>query len=343
MPGFSFIYDSAGNVTRHEGAVVAALDALLHDQHYAVRLISKDDHHHLASTGYPEYPIESFHEGHVVIHVEGCVYGSTRESRAAKLRELASFVFDPDEDGTRVIEWLLGMDGEFVLFLLDTKSGDVVVLNDLFGRLPLYWYRTDDTLVVTRELRFAARLMERLRFNRMAIAQYLLIGYPVGERTLLDGVNRMAPAARIRIGGRDPSIRVDRLHRPNYEVKRRASAGREGNASELVRLFCDACAARGVTEVQHVLSLSGGFDSRAVAAGFQQAGVRFRAVTYLDHVGNAAADVPVARRVAALFGVPWELFTLAAPTRRDVLKLLRLKNGMNPLGMSFLLPFLEDV
>jgi asparagine synthase (glutamine-hydrolysing) len=69
----------------------------------------------------------------------------------------------------------------------------------------------------------------------------------------------------------------------------------------------------------------------------------FRCATFLDHAGNAAPDVPIARQLAALFDVPWDCYRLGPPHPRDVVKLLRMKSGMNPLGMAFLLPFLEAV
>jgi hypothetical protein len=108
-------------------------------------------------------------------------------------------------------------------------------------------------------------------------------------------------------------------------------------------MFAEACRARNLPGVEKVVSLSGGFDSRAVAACFHAVEIPFRCATYLDHVGKAAADVPVARRVAELLGVEWTLFKLDPPTSRDVLKLLRMKNGMNPLAMAFILRYLEAV
>ena len=58
--------------------------------------------------------------------------------------------------------------------------------------------------------------------------------------------------------------------------------------------------------------------------------------------GNAIPDVPVARRIAHVLRRRVEAGTPRPPRREDALRLLRMKNGLNPLGMSFLLPFLES-
>ena len=57
-------------------------------------------------------------------------------------------------------------------------------------------------------------------------------------------------------------------------------------------------AARG----DNVVSLSGGLDSRAVAAGLRREEIPFTAATFLDSQQTNAADVRVASRVAAGVG-----------------------------------------
>jgi asparagine synthase (glutamine-hydrolysing) len=192
-------------------------------------------------------------------------------------------------------------------------------------------------------LRFITDFLDLKRFDRMALAQHLLIGYPLGERTLLEDVRRLPPATSITISTARARIDIGHHDRFNCEVKTDERRDVRENAAELVDLFSRSCAARAVPDGKTVVSLSGGFDSRAIAACFHKTGIPYRCATFLDPGGRAAPDAGIAREVARRFGAEWELFSLGAPPASDALRLLRMKNGMNPLYMSFLLAFLERI
>jgi len=91
----------------------------------------------------------------------------------------------------------------------------------------------------------------------------------------------------------------------------------------------------------HVLSLSGGVDSRAVGAAMNRAELRFAATTYSDAGGRAKRDVAVARQLAEVLGVQWHLCQLQPPTGADYSDLLSFRYGANNLRMSFILPYLR--
>jgi asparagine synthase (glutamine-hydrolysing) len=239
----------------------------------------------------------------------------------------------------QLVDWLRDADGDFVALLFHKKTQDIFIINDIFGRLPLYYWKAPHRLILTRELRFIADLMDLKRFDRMALAQHLLIGYPLGERTLLENVQRLPAATSIRIRKAPSRIDVDHLYRFNCEPKADSRRSVKDNAAELALLFSRSCAARAAPDANTVISLSGGFDSRAIAACFHKTGIPFRCATFLDPNGKAASDVSTARRIAELFHAEWRLLTLDPAPARDTLKLLRMKNGLNPLYLSFLLAF----
>jgi len=185
--------------------------------------------------------------------------------------------------------------------------------------------------------------MDPIRFDRMALAQSLWIGYLLGKRTLLENVDRLPPATWIRIEKQPASIQLARVHAFNFELKAHRSQSLEENAGRLAAVFSESCVARTVPGLANVVSLSGGLDSRAVAACYQKQSIPACAATFIDHAESFAADARIAEQVARLLDMEWRLFRLAAPRGGDVLKLLRLKNGMNSLGMSFLVPYLDEV
>lgn len=267
MPGLSFICDLKGGLRRESRPILKTMESLKHDEQYERHEWLNDDCHYLGYTAYREYPIQSFDLGDVVIYLEGRCYGrnpTVDEKALYELRDLG-FAVDRGAQG-QLVDWLRKADGDFVAILFHKQTKDLFIVNDIFGRLPLYYWKAPHRLILTRELRFIADFMDLKRFDRMALAQHLLIGYPLGERTLLENVHRLPPATSIRIRKAQSRIDIDHLYRFNCEPKADSRRSVKDNAAELAVLFSRSCAARAAPDANTVISLSGVFDSRAVAA-----------------------------------------------------------------------------
>jgi asparagine synthase (glutamine-hydrolysing) len=344
MPGLTFVCEPKGGLRRESLRLDHAMESLLHGEGYRRHEWLSDDFHYLGYSAYGEYPIHSCDLGHVVIYFEGRLYGRDSTATANSLRELVDLAFNANGGSQRkVTQWLRNADGDFVAILFHKQTNAFFIINDIYGRLPLYYCHTPHRFILTRELRFIANFIDCKKFDRMALAQHLLVGYPLGERTLLEDVHRLSPATSITIQKKGFGIKIDHHDQFNCELRTDERRTVKENAARLVDLFARSCTARVATDANVVLSLSGGFDSRAIAACFHKSGMPFHCVTFLDPSRRAEADVAIARQVANLFGAEWKLVRLNPPLASDVLKLLRIKNGMNPLYMSFLLAFLDQV
>jgi asparagine synthase (glutamine-hydrolysing) len=320
------------------------MESLSHYEQYERHDWLADDFHYLGHTAYREYPIQSLVSSDVDIYLEGRCYGREPKDNEKALWELADLLLTVNDGAQeRLANWLCDSDGDFVALLFYKKTKQIFVINDIFGRLPLYYWKTSQRLILSRELRFVADFMNLSRFDKMGLAQHLLIGYPLGERTLLENVHRLPPATCIRINPTEPQIHIHPFHQYNCEVKADPHVNRTDNAAELAMLFARSCAARAMPNGKNVVSLSGGFDSRAIAACLHKTKISFCGATFLDPRGRAASDVAVARKVAALLHSEWQLFALNPPSARDTCRLLRMKNGLNPLYLSFLVSFLDQV
>lgn len=338
MPGLSFVCDLERGIDALLPRIQRALDDACHDAAYEAALLIREPSYVLAASAYPEYPLAAFDFGDVAIHLEGRLYGPA--ATEPLLRTLARGLFE-HQDAAQ--QWIREVDGEFVVFALQRSTGRVAILNDGLGRLPLYSWRAASTLLLSREVGFIARAAARHGFDRMGMAQYLLFGFPLGERTLLDGVARVAPGTCIRIDAHSrkisatctPALDLDTSSGDAYETR--------DAAHDLATRFATACRARAAIHGENVVSLSGGADARSVAACLHRLDIAYSSVTFLDAQGEAAADVAVAERLAALFGSPWHLVRLRPPGHDDHISLLRRKQGLNPLSMSYLCPYLEHV
>jgi asparagine synthase (glutamine-hydrolysing) len=304
----------------------------------------------IGHVAYMEYPVRFFRCGSFLIGVEGRVFGRTRSRLESELTDLADRVMGDREKGPAAARrWILANDGDYVVSIVRRDGGSLVVLNDPLGRLPLYFHVGPIGAALARECKFIAALRGAAGLDRLAWAQHLWMGYPLGRRTLFDGISRAPGGFLFRAESFNGRIecRVEELFTFNFDEKDEGPS-LSRRASELADAFsgaaANAVATDGPTSV--VLSLSGGNDSRSVAAALKRSGVPFSAATYrtAESAQDASGeDSRIAARIAQTLEIPWELIPLRAPDEQDEGRLVWMKDGLNFVGMAFLLNFLEQL
>jgi asparagine synthase (glutamine-hydrolysing) len=303
------------------------------------------DHHSLLScTTREHYPAFSWETKNLLVHLEGRIYHPEASQLTTQLSDLSHLIFTAKIDPRPLLaKWLLRTDGDFLLVLVHKADGGIAVINDVFGRLPTYIHVRDGLLILSRDLRRITQVLGAPDFDRMALAQYLLLGFPLGTRSWFAGIKSFEPGSLVRIGPSDSSLQVSRLHEFNLEGEAHSNRSTTENAHNLADLFRQSCRQRAGGAGGNVVSLSGGLDSRAVAAGLRREEIPFTAATFLNSQPTNAADVRVASRVAEALGVEWQLFQPRPPQGKDLVQLLDLKSGANNLRMSFILPFFHQL
>ena len=371
MPGISlikgeFVERETENesVNKNDEIIHNAIKLAIYNESYTIKILLKSKSLLIAYTGYPEYPITVFEDDHFWICIEGKIYGKDYGVLRNELDILLNDIFDtpeqvPVKKNGVVDNWLSTTDGEFIIYALNKKNKDFIVVNDVLGRLPLYYYYNDDytKIIISREMQIVSSLIgdhgliknsNSNRLDRVAIAQYLLFGFILGSRTLLTNVYRLKPATLIRIYSQNTKLTISCLYTFNFDNKRYASDDIKSNVDKLVLLFTEACKNRAASKGKNnIVSLSGGFDSRCVAACLFENKVPFSAVTYVQPgwapaVGSSS-EVEVAKQLANNFECELENYGLIEPEARDFVMLLRIKFGLNYLEFGYILPLLEKL
>jgi len=324
VPGIHFIRSGDRALLGKELDVL--LSNQLHDDDYRLEDVYTDATCRLTLTRYPHYPVSVVDTPDCLIVLEGRLYGLSDNKVQADLKNLSESVFK-DDDCTEesVGSWLLTHDGDFVVVMRHKQSGRWAFLNDALGRLPVYYHRRSNFECLSREIGLVTRLPESRTADLMSMAQYLLFGFPLGSRMLWNGVKRLAPATLMRwdTGQAEQSV----INVFDFE-KQSSSASVAVAAESLVEHFLSACKSRSDGNIHNLLSLSGGLDSRSVAAGFIKAGCDFKAATFGQSAEPPSAELRIAQQLAAGLKLDWEQIDLAAPGGRDVRAIFRLKDGL---------------
>jgi len=184
MPGLTILADPHARAATAEH-VLGALAEARHFPDYRVEVLFRSPHLLVAASRYPEYPIATWDAGRFVVVLEGRVYGVPRDTLPRGLV--------PDAERAR--RWLMDADGDFVAVIIDRETERALVLNDRYGRLPLYHGRHADAVLASRELGCLAGGLARARVRPEGVAEFLLFGYPLGAGTLFHDVARLPPAS----------------------------------------------------------------------------------------------------------------------------------------------------
>lgn len=329
MPGLHLFFSKDGLPELAER--LPSFHTVCFDLAYESRRHFQDMRLGLYSTSYPSYPINQFEDAEYLIVAEGTIHNTVSSTDEYELRELCQHIFVkgvPDE--RKVSAWLASHDGSFVIAILDKKSGSWALLNDLLGRLPVYRWRKDGATIISREFSIFVRSRLQLAVDRMAVAQVLLFGFPLLKRTLLAGVERLPAATVTSWNEVRQELSTTILHNSRFDdsVEHWSDKVRNGELDTLVEGFLKGCRRQAQSHSESVLSLSGGLDSRTVAAGLKMSDCDFRAYTFRDAAGHAERDVLRASQVAKALNLQWELIQLPPPTAEDLLHLLKSKPGI---------------
>jgi asparagine synthase (glutamine-hydrolysing) len=296
----------------------------------------------LLSSGTTSYPVITLETPDWLTVLEGHLHCTTALDRDARLSTLAERLANGERAALKreLVCLLLEDDFEGVLLLRRKDTGETVVVNDYLGRFPLF-LRETPAFILSREMGFALKAAGDITPDRMAAAQYLTFGYCLGGRTLFANLTRLPAATMVRLAPREKP-EMQSLFVFDLDEQTRTGNSLRANAQELAALFSEACRTRERSSA-NVLSLSGGLDSRAVAAALARRNTPFHLASFNDGRKHTLCDLRVGHRIAEVLAMPYDVFETPRPTGRGVSRLLRMTAGLNSATMAFILFFFDHL
>jgi asparagine synthase (glutamine-hydrolysing) len=209
--------------------------------------------------------------------------------------------------------------GAYTAAIIDDRAHRLVLANDFIGSYPLYWQASSDEIVFSSSLAaLLAASAAAHTLNLRAVADYLTIGFVLGDKTLANGVQLLGPGRALEYSWERGTFDIV-AHRHPAELFQKQLQGREAYDDALRGAFVESMEACLAGDQAFGMSLSGGLDSRAILAAAHAAGRASELASYTLGV-RGCADQVIAQRLATRAGTRHQFFELDEGYLKDFLK-----------------------
>lgn len=214
--------------------------------------------------------------------------------------------------------------GMFAFAIHDTRTDEVTLVRDRYGKKPLYFAEDGGAVLFSSEMKGLLRERSNLRLNQQALCEWFLYRNvdALGSRTLVEGVQAVLPGEVVTISPR--GMRRSLYYSPPVfvsepEYRRYEAARPEDVVREFDEILNDSVRLRLVSDVPVGTLLSGGLDSSlvtAIAAKYTRALTAF----HVSVEGYPRLDERrYAEQLAQTRGLPFVPFALTGRNFREVL------------------------
>ena len=318
------------------------LNKMKHFQWYVADVLCNDANMIIGRSYYNGYPFTVFRSKKRVTLIDGAIYDKSSRKVKEELDKISLAETSLTQLLDKVKKFLLTTHGEFIVIKYNAEMQRCLIFNDAIGRLPFYYCsaararnRFSDKIVMSREVKFIVPFLEKTDFDILALAEYLLFGYPLGERTLWKDIKRLPPATMSMIDTKNNKFLLKRVLRWNLEPQSQTMHQVREETGKLVNLFLSSSKNIAQTfskDYAHIVSLSGGLDSRAILAGLVK--IRANPIAY----SYPSGENRIAKKVAQTSKVKYQVISSSFKmTNEDYVKLtdclisMRLRNVVSYL------------
>lgn len=322
-----------------------AQSGMLHTTDYKASIQMSNSTMAVGQVAYPGYPVWFCNFKAGLVGLEGRVYNRDAASTQSSLTLLAQELVAGADAERLVTEWVLEHDGDYIGVVATGET--ILIFNDPLARLPLYYAATEDTFCAARECKFVVERRGEVAFDPIAWAECMCLEHPFGGRTLFAGVSHLRGGSLLQVRRRSVniSISLSKIFEFNFEQESDPGVSIADQASSIVDKFTEGTRQRALHEDAGtiVVSLSGGQDSRAVAAALVRSNIPLQSASFITSTGRGTSDARIAARIAKELGIPWSQIDIPASTPEQQQRLLVLKDGLNDMDNGSILPFMDKI
>jgi len=196
------------------------------------------------------------------------------------------------------VDIVRSLKGAFCAAILDETAGELVLVADPLGSYPLYWFTAANQFVFASELRAALRAHPHPTLNPRTVADLLKFAFPLGDKTLADGVE-MVPAGSALIYRASTETVTVRRYFSLPDLFAPSNIGERQYADAITSAFAASMDRVTAGSHRYGLSLSGGLDTRVMLSALDRLHVPLSTFTL---GGRGCADEVIADELSAMAG-----------------------------------------
>jgi hypothetical protein len=302
MPGISLIVNI--------DPIERSFNILKYEEGFQVNKIIEKKGFNLCYSGFEGYPIFQYLENDFKIIMEGFIYNQSKDEIKEALMNIAKCYVNNKDYREILRQFILKSDGEFIVLIYFPKIGHFLLFNDRWGQLPCYLYHKKDTIIISREVKFILSYLPEIKYNKLALAQYLILRYPLDYRTIFDEIYRIKPCNLLLY--QDDVLFTTDIIKLSFQSNHKKLQPKQHYVMKAKDLLFTSIKNRLNTFNDYetkIVDISGGYDSRAVLATIHHLGNKVTPVTISIITGD---ESHIASQVANTLG--YEI-THLKPTR----------------------------
>lgn len=276
-------------------------------------------------SGYPIY-IQEFKNGDYIF-IEGKIYNHEISEVAASINHHGIDI---------VAENIIDYDGEFIILYYSSNSGKIEIINDYLGTLPVYIYHKNADWIISREIELITKSVKKLEKDSFGVACSLFLGHPMSNDTLWCDIKKAPTNSKIDINTSLNRVEI-------CSVKTTPNSNHiDCSTKNLLDLIKESIINRSKKTTAPSLALSGGLDSRLIAAVSAESNQDLTFQTFIDNKNNS--DVESAKKIIERLDIKHKhsFYNTTSSGSKEKDELFNIKQGLNPIIMSDLLPFLKN-
>jgi len=204
--------------------------------------------------------------------------------------------------------------GQFIAFIWNCKERSLIIINDRFGKYPLYYAKIGDQFLFSSELKaLLLSKMVKKEINDQAIVDFIMYHHLIGDETFLQNVFLLPYASVLRF--RSGVLEIDRYWDIRFSPFKGSKSPAE-YAGELNILFEEAVKrAIGRNRGKVGIMLSGGLDSRNIAIHIPRDQLEVHTFTFGE---RGFIDVKLAEKVSKELGFEHHFIPLTSEFIRNL-------------------------
>lgn len=287
------------------------------------------------------YPISLYENQDYIVIVDGVVFGLSEQALKDKLLSICNFL--PGANWQKqCIEFNKQVDGEFIILMLNKTLSYFAIFNDSLGRFPFYFVRNNRSLIAGRSINDIAKFLTKASLNKMAMACQILLEYPMDDGTILNEIKSWPAGNLIKYDGNSLS-KLQPTVKWNFDItgnKISFNDIAENLSSSLARACEDRISEKNDKKI--IVSLSGGYDSRVVAAAFSYMKTNFDAVTRITQL-NKNNEVEIAKKIGKILNINHHFISNPVISPEMIINVSLMRDGALSADLAHMLAFLIKV